>query len=260
MRLLTLAILSLLIGLNLSAQTDARSTELLQNLAATIGSWSDLAQLQDVEFTYTYESKGAGTDISTERYIFNDEASWAHYSKHEVNVMPGTGGEVTQVYMDGEAALTHDGTAVSDAEAIGGTEFLRAANYYWFTMNYKLNDPGTNHEYLGSEEVNGIAYEKVRLTFDGSRTGKEQNDGYILYFNPETHLIDRFYFSLPAMGVEDIVILMELSYEQIDGVYVSTQRDIYMPTPSGDYQLGLVQTTENVRFNNGFEKSALRLR
>ena len=260
MRLLTFLMFSLFVNLSLIAQTDARSAELLQNLETTIGSWSDLAKLQDVQFTYTYESKGAGTDISTERYIFDNEASWAHYTQHEVNVMPGTEGEVTQLYMEGKAALTLNGETVSNPEAIGGTEFLRAANYYWFTMNYKLTDPGTNHEYLGTEEVNGISYEKVRLTFDGATTGKAQNDGYILYFNPETHLIDRFYFSLPAMGVEDIVILMELDYEKIEGVYVSTQRNIYMPSPSGEYQLGLIQTTENVRFNNGFGHSSLSLR
>ncbi|MEL6141092.1 MAG: DUF6503 family protein, partial [Bacteroidota bacterium] len=196
MKKILISAIALFIFTGLQAQADAKSTELVAALESVNGGWSKLRAQKDVEFNYVYDNKGQGKDISTERYIFDGEYSWAKYQQHEVNVMPTSTGEVTQVYMNGKASIMLGDKMVEDPEAIGGTAFLRAANYYWFTMMYKLRDPGTKLEYIGQEAVDGVTYDKVNLTFNDAVTGKPQNDGYILYFNPETHLVDRFYFSL----------------------------------------------------------------
>ncbi|MEO0339492.1 MAG: hypothetical protein AAF242_09775 [Bacteroidota bacterium] len=238
--------------------TDAKSQDLLDALVAVNGGWNALLKLKDVEFTYTYDDKAKGIDISTERYIFGNETSWAAYQQHEVNVMPGVDGQVYQCYMDGKPAITLNGEAVNDPQALGLTTFLRKANYYWFTMMYKLQDPGTSHTYLGTEEINGITYDKVSLKFEG--TGKDANDEYVLFFNPETHLVDQFLFSLPAMGVNQPVLKMELEYEKIKGVYISTTRRGIYPNPeTGEYQLGGEYTITDLKFKNGFTQKDLAL-
>ncbi len=238
--------------------TDAKSMELLKALETVNGGWSTLLEVKDVEFTYEYHDLGKkAKDISIERYIFDGETSWAKYSEHNVNVLPGKAGMAKQCYMDDKATMTLEGEAIKDPKLLGAAQFLRKANFYWFTMMYKLRDPGTHHKYMGTEEFNGITYDKVSLTY--SDTGKPADDEYILYFNPKTHLVDLFYFSLPAMGVTKPILRMELEYEKIDGVYVGTKRKGVFPNEKGEYNLGGEYTSTNVKFNNGFKKEDLSL-
>jgi len=129
----------------------SKSLQLIQDMEKVNGGWNALLNLKDVEYTYTYDDKAKGIDLSTERYIFQDESSWAEYSQHNVNVMPGKEGKVMQSLVDGNPKITMDGNMVTDEAAVGGTAFLRHANFYWFTMMYKLNDPNAVHTYLGNE-------------------------------------------------------------------------------------------------------------
>lgn len=234
-----------------------KSIQLIQMMEKENGGWNALLKLKDVEYTYRYDDKAKGIDLSTERYIFQDESSWAEYREHNVNVLPGMGGVVKQSVVDGQPKITKDGQAVTDPAAVGGTSFLRHANFYWFTMMYKLNDPNAVHSYEGKESVNGINYDKVKITYKG--TGKDADDIYIVYFNPNTHLADQFYFSLPAFGINDPVIRMELKYQKINGVYIATHRKGYFPDGNGGHVLGGEYTSSNIKFKNGFTKADLRL-
>lgn len=233
------------------------SMQLIHAMEKVNGGWGALSALKDVQFDYKYDDKAKGIDQSVEKYIFADETSWGSYSEHNANVLPGTEGQVTQLYMDGKASISHDGKPVTDPKAIGGTVFLRQANYYWFTMMYKLADPGAVHEYLGKEMIGEINYDKVKITFKG--TGKDADDTYICYFNPINHLVDQFYFSLPAMGINEPIIKMELEYKKMNGVYVNTLRKAYFPDGKGGYNLGGEYTTSNIKFDNGFTKSDLAI-
>lgn len=175
--------------------------------------------------------------------------------------MPGREGEVVQSVVDSEPTCAMAGKKLTDPEVLGGTDFLRRANYFWFTMMFKLNNPGTVHEYMGEENVNGTAYQKVKVTYESDKTGKEKNDGYLLYINPETKLVDQFFFSLPAMGMEQIAIKMEVDYEEINGLKLPTKRTIYMPGQDGKLATSpsLIQTSTNVKFNNGFTPEGFKL-
>ncbi len=259
-KIITLSII-LIVSVSVVAQnaTDNKSKELLNALSKVNGGWQKLAAKKDVQFTYVYKDYTKGTDISKERYIFNGESSWGEYQQHEVNVMPGTEGLVKQSLISGVPKITLDGKTITDQMAIGGTQFLRSVNFYWFTMMYKLNDPGTIYKYLGQETVNGIIYEKVSLTYNPEKVGKEVNDEYVLYFNPNTHLIDQFYFSLPSMGIKQPVMKMTLEYTTIDGIFVATKRKAFAPNEKGEYNLFIEFTTKEVEFNNGFKTSDLKI-
>ena len=106
---------------------------------------------------------------------------------------------------------------------------------------------------MGQETYNDINYDKIHVTYDPAITGKAQNDTYILYVNPETKLIDRFYFSLPILGVNDPLIIANYEYEDIEGQKIATKRTYFMPSPDGyGEQPNIVQTISNVKFNSGF--------
>lgn len=234
---------------------------IIKAVEMSCGSWDKLWEQKDVEFTYSYKYPQDGKeDLSTERYVFDSEQSWAKYTQHDINVMPGMEGEAIQYY-DGESAfLKYNDEMVEDPEAVGGSHFLRKANYFWFVMMYKLNNPGAQFEFIGNENVDDMAYDKVKVTYDPAITGKEQNDTYILYVNAETKMVDQFYFSLPAIGVADPVILMKLEYEEINGLKIATKRSIWMPGENGySEEPNLVQTSTNVKFNNGFTSDSFSM-
>lgn len=248
---------------SLSAQSsDAKAKQLIDAAEAALGGWDMLYAKNDVSYTYdyTYPATGA-TDLSTERYIFEGEHSWGRYTQHDINVAPGTEGVVVQSLVSGQPAVNVDGKRTEDPQMVGTAGFLRAANYYWFTMFYKLNDAGSIAKMKPRETIKGVTYDVITVAYDPAVTGKQVNDEYIVYFNPKTQLVDQFYFSLPAMGVNAPVIRMELAYETIDGIPVVTKRNVFQPDANGQYgnSPNLVQTLTDVKFNNGFQPADFRL-
>jgi len=241
-------------------ETDPKSKSLLEALAKVNGGWQKIASKKDVEFTYRYHDLTKGTDLSTERYIFDGEASWAEYRNlHTANIMTDSKGVVKQNTVKGVTNITLNGEKVTDEKNVGTATFFRAVNFYWLTMMYKLEDPGTVHKYIGKENINGIDYDKISLSYDAKTTGKEVNDEYILYFNPETHLVDLFFFSLPAWGINKPVLRMELGYNKIEDVLIATSRKVFAPNPEGKYSLLGVFSTTDVKFNNGFTVEDFKL-
>ncbi len=229
-------------------------SSMLASIAYAHGGWDDIWNKKDVQYSYDYRSADGKADVSTERYVFATETSFGHYTQHDINAMPGTEGDIMQ-YFDGKTTMaTLAGKAIEDPNAVGTSEFLRRANYFWFLMPYKLTDKGTILKYLGKEDYNGTSYDKLEVTYDPAVTGKEQNDIYILYINPTTKMIERFYFSLPAMGVTVPAIIANYQYEEVDGQKIASKRTYFMPNEKGEYgdEPSLTQTLTNIKFNNGF--------
>lgn len=235
---------------------------LAQSISEAMGGMDALKNLNDVQYDYTYHDTPTDKmDISQEKYIFSNEHSWASYSKHEVNVSPGVEGTVVQAYDGNKAAVSINGEASEDEGAVGMAHFLRKANYFWFTMMNKLADPGTVHEYMGQEEVAGTNYDKLLVTYDSAKTGKAVNDTYILYIDPNTHMVNRFLFSLPALGVNDPVLLMEVDYQEMHGIQVPVGRRGYQTDGQGNVtgDAFVVQKLENIKFNNGLTATDLSI-
>lgn len=229
-----------------------------QNIVQASGGIEKLKSLKDVSYTYTYDDLAKGAkDISEEKYVFEGELSSGNYTTHDVHVSPDLTGNILQKYDGTNALALHNGKVLEDPKATGTAQFLRQVNYFWLTMFFKMDDPGTIHEYLGKETVGNISYDKLKVTYDSKSTGKEVNDGYILYVNPATKMVDQFLFSLPAMGVNDIVLLMKVDYEDFNGVKLPTTRKMHAPDGNGGHTPNavLVQTSTNLKFNNSFKAS-----
>lgn len=252
---------ALLLFINVShAQNgDEKSLSLLNDLVSLTGGYEALAAKKDVQFNYLYDNFEKGKDVSLERHIIGGEHSWGSYEHHDLNVLPKQTGTAVQSLVDGKPALTLNGNAISDEKALGATVFLRRVNFYWFTMLYKLQDDGTQYKYLGTEKVNNIEYHKVSLKYDAAVTKKEKNDEYILFFNPKTHLIDLFYFSLPDFGINEPILKMTMEYKVIEGIYIPVKRKSYGPDKNGVYHLGGEYTFSDIKFNNGFKSEDFKL-
>lgn len=235
---------------------------LVQSVAQNMGGLEALKALNDVQYDYIYHDTPSGNkDVSVEKYIFSNEHSWASYSEHKVNVSPEAEGTIVQCYDGSKATVSLNGEAQADENMIGMAQFLRKANYFWFTMMYKLADPGTVHEYMGNEEVDGVNYDKLLVTYDSALTGKAVNDTYILYVNPETKMVNRFLFSLPALGVNDPILLMEVDYKEMNGIQVPVARRGYQTDGEGNVngEAFVVQDLENIKFDNGFTAESLSI-
>jgi hypothetical protein len=231
---------------------------MLLAVSEACGGIDKLKSLNDVEFDYHYLSPDGKSEISKERYIFDNEISWARYSVHELNVSPDLEGDIVQFY-DGESiTVHHNGQALNDSIAIGTAQFLRQANYMWFNMMFKLSDPGIIYKYEGQEEIEGTKYDVVNVTYDAEVTGKEQNDIFVVYINPETRMVESFDFSLPVWGIMEPVLHAQLTYEEIDGIMVITRRIMTGPDPDGKGMVPMLdQQLKNIRFNNGFTATQL---
>lgn len=245
-------------GNALFAQSVDGARALIDQVIAANGSLERLHALGDVSLHYTLRDVASGnTDVSVERYIFDGEHSFAHYLNREMYAAPGQEGTYTQFY-NGKETVTRLNEEVLTEQAAYVGHFLRKTNFYWFTMMFKLGDPGVQLRQLDDRLVEGTDYHAVEMTFaDG--TG-ETSDRYILYVNPRTHLVDQFLFTVKGFGITD-PMLMKLAYEEIDGLQLSTYRKYAPANWDGEVvnnEAWTEQITQNIRFGNGFTAGNFR--
>jgi len=64
------------------------ATLLLQQMVAALGGLDAYNALDDVTYTYTYRDMLKDVkDVSTEKYLYDGELSWAEYHEHKKNVL-----------------------------------------------------------------------------------------------------------------------------------------------------------------------------
>ena len=224
-------------------------------MVSEVGDINDLKSLKDVEYVLTYRDNSTGReDVSVERYIFDGELSYGKYKKHELYVLPDKNGKVVQGYNGRESWVTLDGTLMDDPEALKLADFTRKTNIYWFCMMPKLLDPGVNYSYEGKRKVDGIDYELVMITF-GDDVG-DTSDKYLLYINPETHLVDQFLFTVMAFDIKD-PYLMKVEYEEVSGINLPVRKKLTKSNWKGEIleETWTEETMTDIKFNNGFNKS-----
>lgn len=88
----------------------------------------------------------------------------------------------THVFKEGKYFSNEDST---DLESI---RFSVQTWQYFFMLPFKLSDPGTHWELLEDRNINGINYNRCKLTFD-SEIGDTPDDWYVIHYNKESGLI-----------------------------------------------------------------------
>lgn len=235
-------------------ETVEKGRALVSKMIEAVGSMEALKKKRDVQYTYTYRSP-KGRDVSTERYIFDGELSWAKYQEHGF-MAPELSGEVIQGWNGKDAWQTVDQAPVANEKALSMSRFVRKTNFYWFAMMQKLADPGLTYAYDGKRTVDGTEYNIVKVQFDGG-VGDAQ-DTYVLYLNPQTHLVDQFLFTVMAFGMSK-PHLMKVEYADFNGVKLPVKRKYTGSDWNGalpDNPTWTHEIMENLSFANGFKRSS----
>lgn len=227
--------------------------ELVYKMTQKVGDYQKLAALKDVVYTYTYLTPDNLEDITTEKYIFDGEASYAKYEKHE-RTLSQFEGVIEQGYNGSTFWFKHNGEKKDDEEAMKRTRFSRKTNFYWFTMMQKLLDQGVQYEYLEEVTIDDNKYDVVNVSFKSD----EPTDIYRLFINQKTGLVDQFLFTVVAFNVVDTPLLMKVKYEEIDGILIPTKRQYaksnWKAEMSEDVKWIYVNWS-NIKFNNGLTKA-----
>jgi hypothetical protein len=127
---------------------------------------------------YTGRHRLEGTDREDRKYLV----------LHDVDDRgASTGGG--RAWLDGEE---QEGDAL--AGLLEGAYGAWINDTYWLLAPYKLRDPGVSLSHDGTETVDGVAYETLKLTFEG--VGLTPGDTYWMYVHPETGLVDRWTYVL----------------------------------------------------------------
>tara|TARA_A100000171_G_scaffold53119_1_gene77144 strand:+ start:337 stop:1173 length:837 start_codon:yes stop_codon:yes gene_type:complete len=231
--------------------------ELVYTMVEKVGNYDTLSSKKDVVYTYTYTTPDGISDISTEKYIFDGELSYGEYKKHE-RTLSELEGTIEQGYDGSEFWLKHEGDLVNDTVSLKRVAFNRPTNFYWFAMFQKLLDPGLTYEYLGEKKVDKKEYDVVKITF--TSTNKKPTDIYQLYINRETGLVDQFLFTVVDFGVLETPYLMQVAYENIDGVLLPTKRKYKKSTwdAAVSDEPWIHVTWTDITFNNDLHKEDFR--
>ncbi|MBU2929372.1 DUF6503 family protein [Winogradskyella psychrotolerans] len=226
--------------------------ELVYNLTQKTGNYQTLLNKKDVIYTYTYQTPDGKKDVSTEKYLFNGELSYGIYQQHE-RTLPNLEGVIEQSYDGTEYWLKHNGIIVNDTTHLKRVAFNRPTNFYWFSMMPKLLDPGVTYDYIGDKKIDDKAYDIVKISFTSENN--KPTDIYQIYINKETQLVDQFLFTVADFGKMDIPNLMQLQYENIDGILIPTKRQYKKSNWEAEVteQPWIEVNWTDIKFNNGLK-------
>lgn len=228
--------------------------ELVYGMTQKVGDYQALLSKKDVVYTYTYETPDQKADVSTEKYIFDGELSYAAYHRHE-RTMPQLEGTIEQGYDGKEFWFRHQGEYLTDSVYVKRSKFSRKTNFYWFAMFQKLLDPGLNYEHLSDTTIEGKAYDVVRVSFE-TEDGRP-TDIYQLYINQKTSLVDQFLFTIVDFNVVETPMLMRMEYEEVDGILIPTKRLYKKSTWDAEVtdEPWIKVTWSDIRFDNQLDRS-----
>ncbi|EDM44483.1 hypothetical protein SCB49_12965 [unidentified eubacterium SCB49] len=195
--------------------------ELVYNMVQKVGDYSELMRKKDVIYTYTYQTPDGKKDVSVEKYMFDGELSCGAYTTHE-RTLPDLEGTIEQGYDGKNYWLRHNGNELEDEAQMKRVVFNRHTNFYWFAMMQKLMDDSVKYEYKGEKQIDDKAYEIVKVSF--ITEDNRPTDIYQLYINKETAMVDQFLFTVADFGKMETPFLMELDYENVDGLLLPTKR------------------------------------
>jgi peroxiredoxin len=195
--------------------------ELVYNMVQKVGDYETLKSKKNVSYIYSYQTPNGQKDVANEKYIFDGELSYGAYYEHE-RTFPQLEGAFEQGYDGQQFWLRYQGEFLEEEDLLKRVAFNRPTNFYWFTMMQKLLDQGLVYEHLGQDSIAGKRYDVVKITFESNN--EKPTDIYQLYINSSTQLVDQFLFTVADFGKMETPFLMQLEYENIDGMLIPSKR------------------------------------
>lgn len=85
--------------------------------------------------------------------------------------------------INGEKAILVDSMAAKYARSVNSV-------FYFALLPRGLTDPAVQTEYLGTKEIKGKTYDKIKVTFAQEGGGEDFEDIFIYWFDQDTHAMD----------------------------------------------------------------------
>lgn len=169
-----------------STQNSAKAEAIAAQVMEALGGEEAWQATRFIRFTFAgFRTHHWDKHTGRHRLEFTDREGHHHVVLHNVGNRQGKG--------------WRDGTMLAGDDLAKALESAHAAwinDTYWLLMPYKLRDPGVTLTYDGQETIDGIVYDKLHLSFAG--VGLTPGDQYWAYINPDTHLMDRWAYSLQS--------------------------------------------------------------
>ncbi len=103
--------------------------------------------------------------------------------------------------------------------------FMHNLRFYFFAIPFVTADPGTNHETLEPRIMQGVACNRIKVTF-GDDVGFAPKDQYILWFGKEDNLLKMINYSITYHDAEKAENYNAIVYDQwkdVTGLKVPTE-------------------------------------
>ncbi len=209
-------LLGLLVMLSIEPATglaDERSSAIAERMVEAMGGQENWNHARFISFTFL--RRGRALNLTWDRYMGRYRLEAKNDAGIPYVVLMNLKTRQGKVYLDGR-------------EVKGGKElsgFLNGAlavwhgETYWFLMPFKWKDEGVVLNYEGQEQIGSVVYDVVHLTFEN--VGRTSGDQFWAYVNPETHLMERWKFTLES-GVEGDFEWTR--WKRVGGILVATER------------------------------------
>lgn len=234
----------------------SEASKLINEMNDSLGGLENYRNLKDVTFSLTYrDTLKKVQDVSTEKFLYEGELSWATYTEHTKNVFPESKNPVIQACNGREAWVITDGNFIPAPPAKKMAKFARNTSFFWFNMMYKMSDSGTIHKILPDRTFGGKEYNIVEVSYE-ENLGDAQ-DKFVLYLNKETKLVDHFIFSNMFFGPDVPPRMMHVDYETYHGLKFPKKLSYEMCNWEGNLKTGPMRAEKlfsNVEFNTDITK------
>jgi len=97
----------------------------------------------------------------------------------------------------------------------------------FFSLPFKLTDPGTNWELVDSLKIDSTSYATAKLTF-GEDVGDAPDDWYVIYQQPQTGLLQAAAYIVTLgktieKAEENPHAIVYQDYKKVDGIWVASR-------------------------------------
>lgn len=111
----------------------------------------------------------------------------------------------------------------------GSARFYHNLYFYFISMPFVLADPGIKYEEVAPISFEGVDYPGIKVSYEAN-VGDSPDDNYILYYHPETHVMEWLAYTVTYRSKEpsdNFRLIRYADWKSIDGLILPQQLTWY---------------------------------
>ena len=116
-----------------------------------------------------------------------------------------------------EGWLTVDGKLIADPALVDEARFLANAWMYWFSLPFKLKDPGVVLDYQGLQKLEGTPVHVIEVSF-GEGVGENSGNGFLYWINADSYRIEKMRYWMDPSRKTNRPYYTYSNYGKIGGI------------------------------------------